>query len=379
MREGILLCLPTSGNGKGFLQRRGTQLLLDGKPLRRVGVNKFDLFLRFLEGGESKVQAVQAMEEGAKQGFSIVRFCGVGFYPSHMRNWSNEKVYWGAFDELIQTAKRLDIRLIPVIYWNLYLFPDMANECVQDMLTNPDSRSRQYLWLYSYQLVSRYKNEPTILFWELTNEMNLGADLEFMFPYGRSQLNPVHEGTAFMRLRRDNFTTEQMIPFLKEWARFVRRMDPNHLIGSGFSAPRPAAQHLRKAQGKGDWTEDSKQEMETYLRDTHPDPIDLISIHFYRKHDNLRFGNEDEDSAQVLEVFKRAADRIGKPLYIGETGDDYSQRPDAPFLRNVLQRCRMLQIPLVLVWNWMSPGDPYDVNPQRTPQVVQTMREANKR
>lgn len=182
-----------------------------------------------------------------------------------------------------------------------------------------------------------------------------------------------------MRLRRDNFTTEQMIPFLKEWAQFIRRLDPNHLLGSGFSAPRPAAQHLRKAQGKGDWTEDSKQEMETYLRDTHPDPIDLISIHFYRKHDNLRFGNEDEDSAQVLEVFKRAADRIGKPLYIGETGDDCSQRPDAPFLRNVLQRCRRLEIPLVLVWNWMSPGDPYDVNPQRTPQVVQTMREANKR
>lgn len=379
MRYGVRACTAGQIEGKHFLQRRGTRLLLGGTPLRLVSVNKFDLFLRFLEGGEAKQGAQQAIEEAAKQGFTVIRFAGVGFYPSHMRHWANEKVYWGAFDELVQFAKRHGVRLVPVMNWNLYLFPDMANECVQDMLTNPDSRSRQYLWLYSYQLVSRYKNEPTILFWELTNEMNLEADLEFMFPYGRSQLNPVHEGTAFMRLRRDNFTTEQMIPFLKEWARFVRRMDPNHLIGSGFSAPRPAAQHLRKAQGKGDWTEDSEQEMETYLRDTHPDPIDLISIHFYRKHDNLRFGNEDEDSAQVLEVFKRAADRIGKPLYIGETGDDYSQRPDAPFLRNVLQRCRMLEIPLVLVWNWMSPGDPYDVNPQRTPQVVPTMREANKR
>lgn len=360
-----------------FLQRRGTQLLLDGKPLRLVSVNKFDLFLRFLEGGEAKQQAVHAIEEAAKQHFTAIRFAGVGFYPSHMRNWANEKVYWGAFDELVQTARKHGVRLIPVIMWNLYLFPDMANECVQDMLTNPDSRSRQYLWLYTHQLVSRYKDEPAILFWELTNEMNLGADLEFMFPYGRSDLNPVHEGTAFMRLRRDNFTTEQMIPFLREWARFVRSIDRNHLISSGFSAPRPAAQHLRKAQGQGDWTEDSYQEMETYLRDTHPDPIDILSIHFYRKHDNLRFGNRDEDSAQVLEAFHRAAERIGKPLYVGETGDDYAQRPDAPFLRNVLGQCRRLGIPLVLIWNWMSPGDPYDVNPQRTPQVVQMMREAN--
>lgn len=362
-----------------FLQRQGTRLLLNGRPLRLVSVNKFDLFLRFLEGGEAKQGAQQAIEEAAKQGFTVIRFAGVGFYPSHMRHWANEEVYWGAFDELVQFAKRYGVRLVPVMNWNLYLFPDMANECVQDMLTNPDSRSRQYLWLYTYQLVSRYKNEPTILFWELTNEMNLGADLQFMFPYGRSELNPVHEGTAFMRLRRDNFTTVQMIPFLKEWARFIRRIDPNHLIGSGFSAPRPAAQHLRMAQGRGDRIEDNEREMETYLRNTHPDPIDLISIHFYRKHDNLRFSNKDEDSAQVLETFKRAADRIGKPLYIGETGDDYAQRPHAPFLRNVLQQCRRLEIPLVLVWNWMSPGDPYDVNPQRTPQVVQTMREANRR
>lgn len=388
MRYGILLgiwmlgmnvCVPAQKGKPPFLQRQGTRLLLNGKPLRLVSVNKFDLFLRFLEGGEAKQGAQQAIEEAAKQGFTVIRFAGVGFYPSHMRHWANEKVYWGAFDELVQFAKRHGVRLVPVMSWNLYLFPDMANECVQDMLTNPDSRSRQYLWLYTYQLVSRYKNEPTILFWELTNEMNLGADLQFMFPYGRSELNPVHEGTAFMRLRRDNFTTEQMIPFLKEWARFVRQIDSNHLIGSGFSAPRPAAQHLRRAQGKGDWTEDNEQEMETYLRDTHPDPIDLISIHFYRKHDNLRFGNKDEDSARVLEAFKRAADRIGKPLYIGETGDDYSQRPHAPFLRDVLQQCRRLEIPLVLVWNWMSPGDPYDVNPQRTPPVVQMMREANGR
>ncbi len=362
-----------------FLQRKGTELVLDEKPLKLISVNKFDLFLRFLEGGEAKQQAIRAIEEAARHGFMVMRFAGVGFYPSHMRNWANEKVYWGAFDQLVQTAKTNGVRLIPVINWNLYLFPDMANECVQDMLTNPDSRSRQYLWLYTHQLVSRYKDEPAVLFWELTNEMNLLADLEFMSPYGRSDLNPVHEGTAFMRLRRDHFTTEQMIPFLREWAQFIRQIDPNHLIGSGFSAPRSSAQHLRRAAGKGDWTPDSEQEMQTYLRDTHPDPVDLISVHFYRKHDNLRFGNSDEDSAKVLDAFMRAAQRIGKPLYIGETGDDYAERPNTPFLRDVLNRASEHNIPLTLIWDWMSPGDAYDVNPERTPQVVQMMQETNRK
>lgn len=366
-------------NSPAFLRRDGTQLRLNGKPFRLIAVNKFDLFLRFLDGGEKKQQAIGAMEEAGKQGFTAIRFAGVGFYPNNMRNWANEKVYWGAFDELVQTAKKNGVRLIPVIHWNLYLFPDMAHECVQDMLTNPDSRSRQYLWLYTHQIVTRYKDEPTVLFWELTNEMNLGADLGFMFPYGRSELNPVHEGTSYMRLRRDNYTTEQMIPFLREWAQFIRSLDSHHLIGSGFSAPRPAAQHLRKAQGKGDWTQDSEQELETYLRDTHPDPIDLLSVHFYRKHDNIRFGNKDEDAAAALAVFKRVSERIGKPLYVGETGDEYETRLNVPFLKNVLAEATRLEIPLTLVWNWMSPGDPYDVNPQRTPQVVEMLREANGR
>jgi hypothetical protein len=378
----VLMCLPATAAeqnySSAFLRREGTQLRLGDKPLRLVAVNKFDLFLRFLDGGEKKQQAVSAMEEAAKQGFTAMRFAGVGFYPNHMRHWANEKVYWGAFDELVQTAKKNGVRLIPVIHWNLYLFPDMANECVQDMLTNPDSRSRQYLWLYTHQIVTRYKDEPTVLFWELTNEMNLGADLGFMSPYGKSALNPVQEGTSYMRLRRDNYTTEQMIPFLREWAQFIRQLDANHLIGSGFSAPRPAAQHLRKAQGKGDWTPDSEPELETYLRDTHPDPIDLLSVHFYRRHDNVRLGNTDEDSAAALAVFKRVSDRIGKPLYVGETGDEYETRPNAPFLKNVLAEVTRLEIPLTLVWNWMSPGDPYDVNPQRTPQVVAMMRETNR-
>jgi hypothetical protein len=379
----VLMCLPVmaaeQNNSSAFLRREGTQLRLGDKPFRLVAVNKFDLFLRFLDGGEKKQQAVSAMEEAAKQGFTAMRFAGVGFYPNHMRNWANEKVYWGAFDELVQTAKKNGVRLIPVIHWNLYLFPDMANECVQDMLTNPDSRSRQYLWLYTHQIVTRYKDEPTVLFWELTNEMNLGADLGFMSPYGKSELNPVHEGASYMRLRRDNYTTEQMIPFLREWAQFIRQLDSNHLIGSGFSAPRRAAQHLRKAQGKGDWTQDSEPELETYLRDTHPDPIDLLSVHFYRKQDNVRFGNKNEDAAAALTVFKRVSDRIGKPLYVGETGDEYETRPNAPFLKTVLAEVARLEIPLTLVWNWMSPGDPYDVNPQRTPQVVAMMREANRR
>jgi len=366
------------GEEKAFLRRVGADLYLGEKPFRIVSVNKFDLFLRFLSGGEDKQQAIRAIEECAKRGFKVIRFSGVGYYPRDMRHWARENIYWKAFDELVETAKKNFVYLIPTLNWNIFLFPDMAGECVQDMLKNPDSRSRQYLWLYTYQIVSRYKDEPTILFWELTNEMNLLADLAFMHPYGFSDgCWPLELGTSFMRLRRDNFTTDEMIPFIKEWASFIKSLDKNHLIGSGFSIPRPAAQHLRRAKGKGDWTEDSVEEFYTYLRDVHPDPVDIISIHFYPRDGNLRFGNKDENSARVLETIKKVADRIGKPIYIGETGDDYEKNPDSLFLKDVFDEVVKLNIPITLVWNWMSPNDAYDVNPERTPNIVALMKRAN--
>jgi len=362
-----------------FLQRSGSDLHLGGRPLRLVAVNKFDLFLSFLEGGGRKQQATAAIRQAGQLGFTAIRFAGVGFYPSHMRAWPNQKVYWGAFDELVKTAEEHSVRLIPVIHWNTHLFPDMAGECVQDMILNPDSRSRQYLWLYTHQIVSRYKDEPTILFWELTNEMNLGADLEFQYPYVHSGANPVHEGTAYMRLRRDNFTTDQMIPFTKSWAEFIRSIDRNHLISSGFGSPRAAAQHLRQAPGNGDWPPASEEAAGTWQRAAHPDPIDILSIHFYREHDTVRFGIRDEKSVVALSVFKRLSEKIGKPLFIGETGDEYATQPGAPFLNDVLDEVVRLGVSLTLVWNWMSPNDPHDVSPERTPQVVDLMRRANGR
>ncbi|MCS7225175.1 MAG: cellulase family glycosylhydrolase [Armatimonadetes bacterium] len=375
---GFLICFLTisvtsdavSEINLNFLTRKGTDLFLNGKRFRQIGVNKFDLFLRFLEGGESRDQALAALDQARHYRLRVLRFSAAGFYPRQMSLWPNQPIYWSLMDDLVAQSKKRNLYLVPVINWNLYLFTDMAGECVQDLLTNPDSRSRQYLWLYTYQLVSRYAKEPAILFWELTNEMNLNADLEFMNPFGFSLLNPVHEGTSFMRLRRDHFTTDQMIPFLSEWAKFVRSLDPNHLISSGFSAPRPAAQHLRKAQGKGDWTPDTYEDMETYLRDTHPDPIDIISIHFYQEHDTVRFHIKDPSSPEALDYFVKAAQKIGKPIFIGETGEDYQKNPSAPFIRQVLDKCQDLSVPLILLWNWMSPGDPFNVDPQQNPELV---------
>jgi len=373
----LVVAAAAGGAEGGFLRRSGTELLLDGKPLRLVAVNKFDLFLRYLKGGDERKQAQEALASAAAHGFTAIRFSGVGFYPVDMKNWPRQEAWWGAFDALVADAQQAGVRLIPVVNWNTSLFPDMAQECVLDMLGAPDSRSWQYLELYARQLVARYRDNETILFWELSNELNLGADLGPMRPYGYEGLNWVDLGTSYMRLRRDNYTSDDMIGYMARLAGVIRSVDSNHLIATGNSAPRPAAQHMRRQQGEMDWTPDSLDDLAAYMRDTNADPIDLISIHFYSEHDNMRFGNTDPLSAKALAQLKEAADRVGKPLYIGETGDNYEQRPDTPFLRDVLDTATRLKIPLTLVWQWDLPGDPNDVNPTRTPAAVEMMERAN--
>lgn len=377
---------PTSASPEGatgeksaqpvFLTREGTEILLDGKPFRAVGVNKFDLAMQYIAGGSERDKAAQAIKEAADHGFRVIRFLASGFYPKQMQLWSAHDAYWGRMDDLIATARDAGVWLIPTVMWNHFLFPDMAGETMQDMLTNKDSRSRQYLELYTHQLVTRYKDEPTILFWELTNELNLSADIESVHPLGFSSLNAVDQGAPLVRVRRDHYTSEQMIPFMKEMAQFIRERDRNHLIGSGYSAPRPAAQHLRKSPQKGDWTQDSPEEAEIYIRDTHPDPIDLISIHFYSQHDNIRFGSTDKNSAVVLRKLKEICDRVGKPVYLGETGAE-NDDPDAmKFVQNTFDEAIAADYPIILMWVWKVPGREHNIDPETHPEMIKLMQKA---
>ncbi|MCL5103611.1 MAG: glycoside hydrolase family 5 protein [Armatimonadetes bacterium] len=344
---------PSETKAEGFLTRRGTELLLDGKPFRAVSLNKADLFWHCLEGDAETQQELDAIKKIAEHDFRVIRFGAIGFYPKAMNLWADAK-YWERMDKIFAEARKYGVKLVPVLIWNWYLFPDMSKETVQDMLTDRDSKSRQYSDLYVSQVVSRYKDDPNVLYWEITNELNLNADLEFLRPYGYSHLNAVDEGCPPMRVRLDNYTTEQMISFLRETARLIRRIDPNHLISSGHSVPYPAAQHLRLAKVKGDWTEDTPEEAATYIRDVNPDPIDLISIHFYSGHDNIRFGNKDNDSAVALRQIKQICDKVGKPVIIGEFGGQAFDRDSTggcpAFTRSVVKEAVDADYPIILYW-----------------------------
>jgi hypothetical protein len=326
-----------------------------------VGLNKFDLvkqYTGYASGGDAShryLKVTQAMGRKAildarDANVGYLRVSATGFSPSDLQMWREEPSrYWARIDELMDDLDKAGVKGIFTFIWNTDQFPLMTGETAHDLLSNPDSRSYRAAESYIAQFVERYRHRRTILFYELTNEMNLGADLDTVSRCHKE------EGKASCAAKA-NYTTAEMIQFTRRLAALIRGLDPARPISSGFAVPRPSAEHLRARPewrtGKADFTPDTLQQFQRHLGDIHQD-LDLISVHLYPTEANRRFGTSDRRSTQLLEIVKQAADNIGKPLFIGEFGD--SERLDGTadsYTVRALDRIVALDIPYSAVWAW---------------------------
>jgi uncharacterized protein (TIGR03437 family) len=187
--------------------------------------------------------------------------------------------------------------------------------------------------------INRYRNRPSIYFYELTNGLNREAE----------QL--LGDGSSF--------TTDQMIAFTGRLAAEVRRLDPTHLISSGFWLPNAFAEIIRGRAGwrsnSGGLRADTLAEFQKYLAETH-EGVDIVSVHFYNQFsENERFGVTGKNNADLLGIVKQAADAAGKQLFVSAFSDVtpyLNQNPDVPFTQNTLNKIVQLKIPYSAPWVW---------------------------
>jgi hypothetical protein len=239
----------------------------------------------------------------------------------------------------------------------------MTSESMRDMITNPQSQSYQLALRYIREFVQRYKSDPAGYFYDLTNELSLTADFDNV---SRCQANPPPWDPHKESCRPlGNYSTDEMVAFLSRLASEIRRLDPDHPISSGLAMPRGNAWHMRERpewspQGPS-WTQDSIGEFHDILAHMHQGS-DIISVHLYNgNQDNERYGITGHSSAEYITVMKQAADRAGKPLFLGEFGDQdpyvyniHSRSEDlsAMFSHNVLAKVESLRIPYSALWLW---------------------------
>lgn len=367
-----------------------------------LGMNAFHLAMQYqgyASGGKGQAawQATTAAM-GAKSildardvGAGFMRVAVAGYGPdmpgqeADLERWRNAPAqYWANLDHMMRDLRQLGLKLVPVLMWNSRQFPAMTGETVHDLIARPDSQARALLARYAREFIARYRNDTVIDFYELTNELNLLADIDVDGKCKRKS------GNEELRCAIDgNYSTEEMNAFIGWLSGVVRTADPTRKISSGFSIPRGAAWHLQRhpgwSQGGPDWTVDTPEQLRAYLLDIHKH-VDIISIHLYPGKENQRFG---EDESALLARINAFATSAGKALYVGEFGDPDIRldRPDN-FVIRILHTIEKQGVAYASPWvfefyqskphlTYDSKADNFNLEPGYTDRTLAVFRNIN--
>ncbi|KAJ7594137.1 CEL4a mannanase [Mycena floridula] len=209
----------------GFVKTNGTRFSLNGAKYTVVGSNSYWVGLM----GYSTTDMNTAFANIAKTGATTVRTWGFNDVTSpngiYYQSWSGGKATvntgatgLGNFDNVIAAAKANGIRLIVALTnnWSDYGGMDVyvnqiAGSSNHDLFyTNANVIAAYKSYINTF--VTRYKNEPTILAWELANE-----------PRCRGSTG-VSTGTC---------TTTTITNWASQISAYIKSIDSNHLVALG--------------------------------------------------------------------------------------------------------------------------------------------------
>ncbi|WP_299257259.1 PKD domain-containing protein [uncultured Aquimarina sp.] len=300
----------------GFVYAEEEKFMLDGRPYYFSGANVYDFFTYGSSSGDIETQFMdkdridEHMRRLYKNGIRVVRLWGFSHEDWH--GFEPQKgVYsegqFSLFDYIIKSAEANGIKLIVALenYWNDYggikdrltwegIDVQGGGEHDQGQFFTNASAVQGYKDYVEYFLTRvnhydniEYRNDPTILAWELMNE-------------------PRYQGFG------DDVTSDVLRAWVDDMGAFIKELDPNHLLGTGLEA------HGTKYNFGGDEGND-------FIK-IHESPyVDFTSAHPYIRESWSNFTLE-----QTMKLMEQWANEshniIKKPLYIGEFNVEIQER-----------------------------------------------------
>jgi hypothetical protein len=392
---------------RGFLEKKGTMLYLEGKPFFEISFNKFDLLWELLGAefpkkgrtgyGEDPAAAAEtAMRELGGFGFKTVRaFCAL---PEAYFDPGKRERYLAAVDRLLEWCDRYDLRMVFSLSAHDYYFARATGETHRDMIGRRQSKSRKLYEEFVRDMVLRYRDRPAVAMWEMGNEVLLHADIG-----GKSRM---FQGMVMPSL-------DEVAAFHKDMTAFIKRLDRRHLVTTGDSH-RFCQWHLRqyhRGKEKNGWAPDSARELERAIGKAQKG-VDVYCTHFYdpgmRGENQIRARDGGLQPLGPPELLRFAV-RAGKPFYLGEYGvlplgpeaKDAKKRAANPEwftsfaddperarreVNAALEAVVAARVNLTHWWCYSSDRDLDRRNPQRmdiswrsTPDLVRLVIEANRR
>jgi hypothetical protein len=293
------------------------RLYMSGEPFYELSFNRYSLFWQLLsyyakepESEEKLARAEETLSELHDAGFKTIRVLGSPWsgYGDIYENPQTYDAFVDAMDTMFDLCDKYDLRVVFCIACTPHFFTrglDKAgspyNEDAADLIVNPNSQSRRRLNRWTDEIVTRYKSRGTILMWEISNELNLLADIP---------------GSAAPK------TLLNMQNFFTDMSNRIRALDGRRLITTGDSITRDSQWNL---YAHGSWTVDTAAERIEALKIINPPGIDVVSTHVY----NVELGRDvspkyDTGGRQYAPItftmLANEARAAGKPLFVGEIG-----------------------------------------------------------
>ncbi|KAG8945048.1 hypothetical protein FRC03_001825 [Tulasnella sp. 419] len=210
--------------GTGFVKASGQKFTLDGKAFSLTGHNAY-----WLAHLSSSTDIDAAFKDIAKTGATTVRTWGFNEVTSpsgvYYQSWSgySATVNTGSnglakFDTVISLAKANNLKLIVALtnnwadYGGMDVYVKQILNSDNHDLFYTDSSVKAAFKKYIAAWISRYKDEATILAWELANE-------------------PRCHGTT--GTTSGSCTTSTITNWIKEISQYIKSIDSNHLVCIG--------------------------------------------------------------------------------------------------------------------------------------------------
>lgn len=290
----FLICGIANSENIGFVTTQSRYLLLNGNNFYFNGVNQY--YLPF------KPQAMvdEILQDASQIGINVIRTWGFadgvgsdGIILQPQPGVYDENAF-RKLDYVIYAAGLLNIRLIiPLVNnWddfggmNKYVEWSSTANVHDDFYIDPQCKDTYKSYLsYVLNRVNTYsgiayKDDPTIMIWELANEPRCESDT----------------------------TGARLYNWIEEMASFIKAIDHNHLVATGEEG--------WYANKGTDWKYNGSKGAD-FLRNSQSQFIDICSFHLYPQtyslssSDTLTWINEHIDDAHNL---------IKKPVYVGEFG-----------------------------------------------------------
>lgn len=249
----------------GFVRRNGVHLTINGSPFIFKGLNIYNANSRnncWYSLGNNDDELQKTLTSSGVKTFRAWFTNGLALVNG-VRDWT-------AFDHTLAVAKSQGVKVIPVL---------SVEDCRGDGVrytTWFESGYKATFRSYVSEIVARYKNNPTILMWQIGNEFEIKNI----------------DGTCGSVLT--------MKAFADDMSGLIKSIDSNHLVSLGTI-------------GSGQCGARGSQE----YRNLHSSPnIDLCEYHDYSSPSSPMPG----DQWNGLQTRINDCTALNKPLFVGEAG-----------------------------------------------------------